>query len=56
MLDKGCFRVEGEATRVMMRAEVEPRGAVRLLGPLGAVGVQRQLKAGRRRLKALLEG
>jgi len=50
------FRVEGEAPRVMMRAEVEPRGAVRLLGLLAAVGVRRQLETSHRRLKGLLGG
>jgi hypothetical protein len=38
-----------------MSATVEPRGLFRLLAPVLAAGVRRQVKADHRRLKTVLE-
>jgi uncharacterized membrane protein len=49
------FNPDEDATRVSMSAAVEPRGVFRLLTPIMAAGVRRQVKADHRRLKAVLE-
>jgi uncharacterized membrane protein len=49
------FESAGDGTRVSMTATVEPRGLFRLLAPVLAAGVRRQVKADHRRLKAVLE-
>jgi uncharacterized membrane protein len=49
------FEADGGSTRVSMSAAVEPRGVFRLLTPLMAAGVRRQVRADHRQLKALLE-
>ncbi|HLK72165.1 MAG TPA: SRPBCC family protein [Streptosporangiaceae bacterium] len=50
------FEAEHAATRVQMSAIAEPHGSFRLLAPVMAAGIRRQVKADHRRLKALLEG
>ena len=49
------FESAGEGTCVSMSATVEPHGLFRLLAPVMAVGVRRQVKADHRRLKTVLE-
>jgi Polyketide cyclase / dehydrase and lipid transport len=49
------FEPAGAGTRVSMSATVEPHGLFRLLGPVMAAGVRRQVKADHRRLKTVLE-
>jgi len=49
------FEPDRDATRVSMTASVEPRGLFRLLGPVMAAGVRRQVRADHRRLKTVLE-
>ncbi len=49
------FEPDDAATRVTMSAVVEPQGVFRLLTPIMAAGVRRQVKADHRRLKVLLE-
>ena len=49
------FEPKGEATSVSMSAAVEPRGPFRLITPIMAAGVRRQVKADHLRLKAFLE-
>ncbi len=45
----------GDRTRVSMSATAEPHGLFRLLAPVMAAGVRRQVKADHRRLKTVLE-
>lgn len=49
------FEADHDATRVQMTASAEPHGIFRLLAPVMAAGVRRQVRADHRRLKALLE-
>jgi hypothetical protein len=49
------FESDHDATRVWMTATAEPHGIFRLLAPVMAAGVRRQVKADHRRLKSLLE-
>lgn len=49
------FEPDRDATRVSMTASVEPRGQFRLLTPVMAAGVRRQVRADHRRLKTVLE-
>jgi Polyketide cyclase / dehydrase and lipid transport len=49
------FESAGDGTRVSMSATVEPHGLFRLLTPVMAAGVRRQVKADHRRLKTVLE-
>jgi uncharacterized membrane protein len=49
------FEADHEATCVQMTATAEPHGIFRLLAPVMAAGIRRQVKADHRRLKALLE-
>jgi hypothetical protein len=49
------FESAGDGTCVSMSATVEPHGLFRLLKPVMAAGVRRQVKADHRRLKAVLE-
>ena len=49
------FEADHQATRVQMTASAEPHGIFRLLAPVMAAAVRRQVKADHRRLKALLE-
>jgi uncharacterized membrane protein len=49
------FEPDHDATRVSMTASVEPRGIFRVLTPVMAAGVRRQVKADHRRLKTVLE-
>jgi len=49
------FEPDHDATRVQMTASVEPHGIFRLLAPVMAAGVRRQVRTDHRRLKALLE-
>jgi carbon monoxide dehydrogenase subunit G len=49
------FEPDGAATRVSMTAAVGPRRVLRLLTPIMAAGVRRQVNADHR-LKAVLEG
>ena len=49
------FEPDHDATRVQMTASAEPHGIFRLLAPVMAAGIRRQVKADHRRLKALLE-
>jgi uncharacterized membrane protein len=49
------FDPEGSDTRVSMSAGAQPHGIFRLLAPIMALGVRRQVKADHRRLKTLLE-
>lgn len=49
------FEPEGSDTRVSMSAGAQPHGVFRLLAPVMALGVRRQVKADHRRLKTLLE-
>ena len=49
------FEADHEATCVQMTASAEPHGIFRLLAPVMAAGIRRQVRADHRRLKALLE-
>ena len=49
------FESDEDATRVSMNAAVEPHGVFRLLAPIMAAGIRRQVKADHRRLKTVLE-
>ena len=49
------FEADHQATCVQMTASAEPHGIFRLLAPVMAAGIRRQVKADHRRLKALLE-
>ena len=49
------FEPDHDATRVQMTASAEPHGIFRLLAPVMAAGIRRQVRADHRRLKALLE-
>jgi len=49
------FEPAGGGTRVSMSATVEPHGLFRLLTPVMAAGVRRQVRADHRRLKTVLE-
>jgi len=49
------FEPDHGATRVTMTAVVEPHGIFRLLTPVMAAGVRRQVRADHRRLKTVLE-
>lgn len=49
------FEADHEATCVQMTATAEPHGIFRLLAPVMAAGVRRQVRADHRRLKVLLE-
>ena len=49
------FETDHDATRVSMTACVEPRGLFRVLAPVMAAGVRRQVKTDHRRLKTILE-
>ncbi len=49
------FESAGDGTCVSMTATVEPHGLFRLLRPVMAAGVRRQVKADHRRLKTVLE-
>lgn len=51
------YRLEGDdgTTRLTVAVEAAPEGRLRLLGPLLAAGVPRQIKSDHRRLKSILE-
>ena len=49
------FEPDPVGTRVTLRVEVQPAGIFRLIGPVMAVGVRRQITADHHRLKHLLE-
>jgi len=49
------FEPDDQATRVSMTATAEPSGLFRFLAPVMAAGIRRQVRAGHRRLKTVLE-
>jgi len=49
------FEPDDQATRVTMTATAEPFGIFRLLAPIMAAGIRRQVRADHRRLKSILE-
>jgi len=49
------FEPDDQATRVPMTATAEPFGIFRLLAPIMAAGIRRQVRADHRRLKSILE-